>query len=157
MWRLSGIFRNVTLWSAPKLHIQDTFVTTDLDGTYRDATLKVVAKLHNYGETASAARTLKTALYDASGAPMRGVESRGTVSPIPSGGDATVTLTATVANPKKWSAETPNLYTAVGDVRATEDEILSHRIGFRKIEIKGRVFMVNGCPIKLKGAKPATR
>ncbi|MGA2264507.1 MAG: sugar-binding domain-containing protein, partial [Acidobacteriota bacterium] len=41
MWRLSGIFRNVTLWSAPQVHIRDFFIKTSLDSQYRDATLLV--------------------------------------------------------------------------------------------------------------------
>jgi len=150
MWRLSGIFRNVTLWSAPKLHIQDTFVTTDLDAAYKNATLKVVAKVHNYGTAPSKATVLKTTLYDAKGAPVGGVEPSGKVPSVPAGGEVTVTMTAPVANPKKWTAETPNLYTAV--LSMGNSEMLSHRVGFRKVEIKGRVFMVNGKAVKLKGA-----
>lgn len=149
MWRLSGIFRNVTLWSAPKLHVQDTFVTTDLDPSYSDAKLKVVAKVHNYGDRPSAAQSLTAVLYDASGKPVKGVSPRGPVPSVPAGGEATVTLEATVAKPMKWSAETPHLYTVVVGLG---DELLSHRVGFRKVEIKGRVFMVNGQPVKLKGA-----
>ena len=150
MWRMSGIFRNVTLWSAPKLHVQDTFVTTDLDSSYKNATMKVVAKVHNYGERPSEPKTLSAALYDAAGKPVPGVAARGTLPRIPMGGETTVTLTTPVADPKKWTAETPNLYTAM--LRLGEGEILSHRVGFRKVEIKGRVFMVNGKPVKLKGA-----
>ena len=44
MWRLSGIFRNVTLWSSPQVHVRDFFVKTDLDAQYRDATLEAVAE-----------------------------------------------------------------------------------------------------------------
>ncbi|AIE86518.1 glycoside hydrolase family 2 TIM barrel-domain containing protein [Fimbriimonas ginsengisoli] len=151
MWRLSGIFRNVTLWSAPKLHIRDTFVTSDLDSAYKNATLKVTAKVHNYGDKPSAPSVLKTTLFDLAGASVRGVRVSGAVPSIPAGGEATVTLSSAVADPQKWTAETPNLYTAVlnlGDGK----EILSHRVGFRKVEIKGRVFMINGKPVKLKGA-----
>ncbi|RYG30244.1 DUF4981 domain-containing protein, partial [bacterium] len=55
--------------------------------------------------------------------------------------------------PSKWSAETPTLYTAVLDLGDDlGGELVSHRVGFRKVEIKGRVFMVNGQPVKLKGA-----
>ena len=44
MWRLSGIFRNVTIWSSPQQHIRDFFIKTDLDDQYRDATVEVTAK-----------------------------------------------------------------------------------------------------------------
>ncbi|HEY9508414.1 MAG TPA: sugar-binding domain-containing protein, partial [Verrucomicrobiae bacterium] len=53
MWRLSGIFRNVTLWSAPEVHIRDFFVQTDLDDAYRNATLSAVAKVHNFSDQAA--------------------------------------------------------------------------------------------------------
>ncbi len=155
MWRLSGIFRNVTLWSAPKLHVQDTFVTTDLDPQYRNATLKVVAKLHNYGATASPARRLAISLADPQKRLVKGVAGAVMVPSIPAGGERTVAVTIPVANPAKWSAETPTLYTtliALDDKGGPTDELLSHRTGFRKVEIKGRVFMVNGRPVKLKGA-----
>ena len=157
MWRLSGIFRNVTLWSAPKLHIQDTFVTTDLDSKYRDATLRVVAKIHNYGDTPSKLQSLSVNLYDPKGVKVGRQPIDLNVPPIPAKGEATVTVVQKVANPAKWSAETPMLYTAVLSLgsrvlNAPTTEIISHRIGFRKVEIKGRIFMVNGKPVKLKGA-----
>ena len=59
MWRLSGIFRNVTLWSAPNVHVRDFAVTTDLDAQYRNATLNVAAKVHNYSDAATPARALR--------------------------------------------------------------------------------------------------
>ena len=49
MWRLSGIFRNVTVWSAPQQHIRDFFIKTDLDDQYRNATVEGTAKVKNYG------------------------------------------------------------------------------------------------------------
>src|ERR1035437_2136877 len=62
MWRLSGIFRNVTLWTAPQVHIRDFSIAADLDSDYRDATLKVSAKVHNYSATAEPARQLNVEL-----------------------------------------------------------------------------------------------
>jgi beta-galactosidase len=156
MWRLSGIFRNVTLWSAPKLHVQDTFITTDLDSQYRDATLKLVAKVHNYGSTASKLQFLWVDLYDPQGKKVGRQELNLNLVPVPAGGDRTVVVQRSIKAPAKWTAETPNLYTAVISLGphpiTPPTEILSHRVGFRKVEIKGRVFMVNGKPVKLKGA-----
>ena len=59
MWRLSGIFRNVTLWSAPDVHVRDFAITTDLDAQYRNATMKVAAKVRNFGDAATAPRTFE--------------------------------------------------------------------------------------------------
>lgn len=49
MWRLSGIFRNVTLWSSPQTHIRDIALKTDLDNNYKNAVVEVLAKIKNYG------------------------------------------------------------------------------------------------------------
>ena len=65
MWRLSGIFRNVTLWSAPQVHIRDFFVQTDLDAQYQDATLRVSATVRNYSDQPAPARQLTVALFNA--------------------------------------------------------------------------------------------
>ncbi len=145
MWRLSGIFRSVTLWSAPKLHIQDTFVSGDLDSQYVNGELHVRAKIRNYGAP-SLPKTLKVDLYDSLGKVVAAGEQP--VEAVPSGEEGKIELKIPVLNPKKWTAETPNLYTVVLNL---DGELISHRVGFRKIEIQGRLFLVNGQPIKLKG------
>ncbi len=154
MWRLSGIFRNVTLWSAPAVHIRDFRVTTDLDASYRDATLQVAAKIRNYGAQSIPARSLSLSLFDPAGKPMRGQNAQVTVPALAPGEEREVEVRIPVASPAKWTAETPTLYTAVLSLAngAGSPELLSHHVGFRKIEIKGRLFCVNGVPIKLKGA-----
>jgi len=67
MWRLHGIFRNVTLWSAPQIHIRDFFIKTDLDKDYKDATMDVSAKIKNYGDKTSKSRTFTATIYDRDG------------------------------------------------------------------------------------------
>ncbi len=151
MWRLSGIFRNVTLWSAPKLHIQDTFITTEFDSKYHDASLKIVNKIHNYGRESSPSKPIAAVLYGPDGKPVPGVTLKGQTPVLKPGDEASVTLEGQVTHPKKWSAEDPNLYTVVLTLD-DETEIIAHKIGFRKIEIVNRVFMINGKPVKLKGA-----
>ena len=58
------IFRNVTLWNAPQVHMRDFFVKTDLDKDYRDGTVMLVVKLRNYGATPEHQRPLNAGLYD---------------------------------------------------------------------------------------------
>ncbi len=150
MWRLSGIFRNVTLWSAPEVHIRDFFVKTDLDAKYRDATLIATATIHNYSDQPAAARELQVELFDAKNHLIAKGES--VVPALAAGEEKSVEVTFPVANPAKWTAETPNLYTTVLSLSGGKNgEIISAKTGFRKIEIKDRVFMVNGVPVKLKG------
>ncbi len=154
MWRMSGIFRNVTLWSAPVVHVRDFRITTDLDAGYRNATLRVSAKVRNYSDQPVAARTLAVTLFDPSGHAMTGARAQIAVPPLAAGEEQEVSVQLPVANPAKWTAETPNLYTAVLSLNtgANSPELLSHRVGFREIEVRGRLFLVNGVPIKLKGA-----
>ena len=147
MWRLHGIFRNVTLWSAPQVHIRDFFVKTDLDKDYRDATLDVSAKIKNYDNKTAKAQTLTATLYDKNGNEVAKGSAAGTS--LKANQEEALDVKIQVSNPLKWTAETPNLYTVV--LTNSEGEILSSKVGFRKIEIKGRIFMVNGVPIKLKG------
>lgn len=145
MWRLSGIFRNVTLWSAPQEHIRDFFVTTDFDKSYTDATLKVVGKIKNYGAAAMEPRRFAVDLYD--GQTRVGTAEAGVPALAP-GAEAAITVTIPVAHPRKWTAETPSLYTTVLHLG---DELLSARTGFRKLVLDDRQFLVNGVAVKLKG------
>jgi beta-galactosidase len=147
MWRLHGIFRNVTLWSAPEVHIRDFFVKTDLDKDYKDATLDITAKIKNYGDKSAKAQTFTATLYDKEGKEI--AKGSATGSALNAKQEEVLNVKFPVSNPLKWTAETPNLYTVV--LTNSEGEILSSKIGFRKIEINGRIFTVNGVPIKLKG------
>jgi beta-galactosidase len=155
MWRLSGIFRNVTLWSAPAVHIRDFFVKTDFDAQYKDATVEVTTKVKNYQAKDGIEQTVTARLFDAQGKVV--AETSGDTGAIAPAQEQTVTLKMPVAAPAKWTAETPNLYTVVLTLTPAfvdgkaRPEILSARVGFRKVEIKGRQLLVNGTPLKLKG------
>lgn len=147
MWRLHGIFRNVTLWSAPQIHIRDFFVKQNLDNEYKDATVEVITKIKNYGEKAGKAQTITATLYNKEGKEI--TKTNVTGNKLNSKQEEILTIKFPVSNPDKWTAEIPNLYTLV--LATSEGELISGKIGFRKIEIKGRIFTVNGIPIKLKG------
>ena len=153
MWRLSGIFRNVTLWSAPEEHVRDFSLTTDLDPSYRDGLLRVSAKIRNYSTVAEPAGRLQVELVTREGITTIGQASVD-VPALAAGEEREVSASIAVRDPAKWTAETPNLYTAVLSLTSNgrPSEFLSARIGFRKIEIKNAVFTINGVPVKLKGA-----
>jgi beta-galactosidase len=152
MWRLSGIFRNVTLWSSPQEHIRDYFIKTNLDKEYRDAEVLVTTKIKNYSNIEIKAHQVEVSLYNDK-IPVAGAKVKQMVPALKPGEEITVTVNFPVSNPVKWTAETPKLYTAVITLNDGTHvlETLSSRVGFRQIEIKGRLFMVNGVPIKLKG------
>jgi len=152
MWRLSGIFRNVTIWSTPDTHIRDYFIKTDLDDQYKNATVDITAKVKNYGSLKSEKQKLVATLFDGKNK-VSGAIAELSVPELEPGSETAVVLKFSVSNPSKWTAETPKLYTTVLTLNEglKTTEIVSSKTGFRKIEIKGRLFMVNGTPIKLKG------
>lgn len=152
MWRLSGIFRNVTLWSSAQLHIRDYFIKTILDKQYRNATEVVTAKIKNYSSSASKPHQLLVSLYDGTN-PIPRAFGKKEIPAIDPGGELKIDVEFKVTNPQKWTAETPKLYTTVINIndRKRDIETLSSRTGFRQIDIKGRIFTINGVPVKLKG------
>ncbi|MDF2675299.1 MAG: bgaM, partial [Clostridiales bacterium] len=152
-WRLSGIFRDVYLYSTPQYHIYDFNVLADLDDNYEDGTITIKAKIINYFERQTSPLILEARLYDSDENEVFDMPLKGTVD-INKMEAREVTLLNKVAKPQKWSAEKPNLYTIVLILRDNNGEILeteSCRIGFRKFEIKDGVMKINGKRIVFKG------
>jgi beta-galactosidase len=152
-WRLSGIFRDVYLLATPKVHIRDYFVTTDLDKDYHDATLTIAAEITNYSTTNQAGYTVRAGLFDKYRVPVAQNMVSEKVS-LDSKQTQTVNLSAPVSNPGKWSSEKPNLYFLTLELLNAEGkvvEVLSNRIGFKKVEVKHQALYVNGVLIKLNG------
>ncbi len=149
MFRLSGIFRDVTLWSAAPLRIADVEVHTDLDAVYRDATLAVTATLRNAAAAANAVVALD--LLDAEG---RSVMTSTTRVSAPANGDVPARFSLRVRAPRQWTAETPYLYRlllTLTDRTGRAIEVVPATVGFREIEIKGGRLLVNGRAVLFKG------
>ena len=152
MWRLSGIFRDVSLWAAPPVHVRDFWVRTDLDATYRDAVLKVRVKVRNYGAEDATEYSMEIKLFDADGN-QRASELATGVS-IKAGDEITLDLAQAMPNPEKWSDEHPYLYTLLISLKGPGGKVLeveSCQVGFRKVELKDGQIHVNGVPILIKG------
>ncbi len=151
-WRLSGIYRDVTLWSVPRVHLWDTAVRTALDAAYRDATLDTTVTVRNTTSRAISGLTVEAALLDRE-ADALVVQAEAAVD-VEADGETTVTLSQPVANPAKWTAETPNLYTLRLTLRDDAGRVLQTertRVGFRTVEIKDGQFCVNGRPVTIRG------
>ncbi|MBN2318737.1 MAG: DUF4981 domain-containing protein [Acidobacteria bacterium] len=150
MFHLSGIFRDVYAWSAPEQHILDFEVQTDLDADYRNATLKVQAEIVNYrGKLNSGSITMD--LLDPSGEPAISQQNWKFPADISEG---IIEYLIPVQDVKKWSAETPQLYKlllTLNDPEGRPLEIIPADIGFREIEIRDSVLLVNGQRVLLKG------
>ncbi len=118
MWGLSGIFRNVTLWSSPQEHTRDFYIDPDLDAQYKDATIHASAWVKNYSKSPVAAKTLTVVLYEGDKA-VKGSTGAVAVPTLKPGEEVKVRLGIPVQDPKKWTAETLNLYTTVLTLSAT--------------------------------------
>ncbi len=150
-WRLSGIMRNVTLWSTPTVHVRDFTVRTDLDATYRDAILTVTAETKNFS-TADRIASVAITLLDPAGKPI--LERATTAEPIKASGSTEFKLNAPVANPLKWSAEIPQLYTLLLTAKDETGQVLETipwRVGFRTMEIKNGQLLINGQATLFRG------
>jgi beta-galactosidase len=151
MWRMSGIFRDVYLWSTAPQHVRDFEVHTDLDAQYRDSQFSLKAWLTN-AAGAGKRVTLSANLTDGDGAPAGPALTKSV--DLPANGELNVDLAASIADPHKWTAETPYLYQlllTLKDETGAIIEVIPSHVGFRKVEIKGGRFLVNGKPILIKG------
>jgi len=155
MWRLSGIYRDVYLFSTPTVHMRDFFVRSDLDERYEDASLRVTAKIRNYGREVAGTHTVSVTLLEPTGKPFsKDPLMSQSVSEIAAHGEAVLEMVAPVPNPRKWSAETPNLYTMLLTLKDASGKLIEVErcpIGFREVEIKDNQLFVNGVSIKIKG------
>lgn len=152
MWWLSGIFRDVVLYSLPKVQICDYRLIAGLDESYINGLLSGTVKLSNTSDQNISGYKLELQLY------RHGelVQEHTLAADLDIGGDQTkeISLDITVNQPDQWTAETPNLYQAILILKDSEGQniqVAECRIGFRTIEVKGRKIIVNGRPIMLRG------
>lgn len=147
-----GIFRDVYLYSAPLVHIQDYFVTTDLDENYENATLGLNVTVANASTEAALGYKVDARIYDADGEMFVNgvtldVPEIGAASPNMDG-KASVSASKTVLSPKLWSAETPDLYTLVLSLYDSKTGAymgsVSQQLGFREIEFVSSEVDANG-------------
>ncbi|PAZ14383.1 beta-galactosidase [Streptomyces sp. SA15] len=153
MIRLSGIFRSVYLYSTPAVHLRDFKLDTPLSDDYTAAELSVTASVRDYEGGSGGRYTVDAMLYDADGHQVwsRPLQQR---VDLGSGAEATVQAAKAVPAPKLWSAEHPNLYTAVLRLRDPAGrviETLSHRVGLREFALKDGLMRINGKPVSFRG------
>ncbi len=166
--RMSGIERDIFIWSQPKTAVQDFRVVSSLDDSYKNGIFKLGVDVKN--TTSSAQNTsVKYELLDGNGK----IVSSGTKSlSVPQDNSGTVSFDYTLSNVLTWTSEHPNLYKLLITLEqgGKVAEVVPFHVGFRRIEIKesdhimhvkgrdgntverkARLFYVNGQPIKLKG------
>ena len=169
MWRMAGIHRSITLFCKPRIRIRDLGVRTLLDASYQDAQLVIHPELEVSANQRGEGFHVEARLFDENGTmvldsvlrqdavPMLNLDHKAAImndrNPqrgYPKWG----WLSANVKNPHKWSAENPYLYTlhlALVDSLGQTIEQIKTKVGFRKLEIKNGVFLVNGIPTRFRG------
>lgn len=157
-FRISGIERDVFLWSQPKIAIRDFNVVSTLDETYKNGIFDLSVDVHNHKETQQNA-IVSFELIDHQGKQILTSNQKINIAPNQS---EVVNFKDEIQNVLTWTSEQPNLYKLIMSIQTdNEKEFIPFNVGFRKIEIKEsnyeqngkklRLFYVNGQPIKLKG------
>ncbi|CAM5458965.1 glycoside hydrolase family 2 TIM barrel-domain containing protein [Streptomyces griseorubiginosus] len=153
MIRLSGIFRSVYLYSTPPVHLRDFKLDTPLGDDYTSAQLSVTASVRDYGGGDAGRYTVETQLYDSGGHAVWSRPLQQAVT-LDAGAETTVQASKEVPSPKLWSAEHPNLYTAVLRLRDPAGKVietLSHRVGLREFALRDGLMRINGKPVSFRG------
>lgn len=156
-WRMSGVERDVYIWSQPKAGVRDFRVTSTLDEGYRDGLFGLEVDVRNAGERDDVV-TVGYELLDAGG---KVVAEEERVTAVKAGQEATAGFEAEVPEVATWTSEHPNLYRLYITTRRGDEvlEVIPYHVGFRRFEMGVReqdgkqyaVFLVNGEPVKLKG------
>ncbi|MXO04778.1 glycoside hydrolase family 2 TIM barrel-domain containing protein [Flavobacterium sp. HBTb2-11-1] len=142
-WRMSGITRDSYLLARNKTHLNDFEIIPDLDANYVNGSLKVSTQFSNVNPKDN--YILDVQLKDG---------DKIIASKVIAALSEKQTFEFAVNNPKKWSAEIPNLYQIsfiLKDKKGNVAEVINHNVGFRKVEIKGGQLLVNGKAIYIKG------
>ncbi len=151
-WRLSGIEKDIYIYTTPKFTVSDFRVVAGLDDNYQNGTLDVTVHFRNSSNRTVRNQTVGFTLLDGDNE----ILSANRKLSVPGNGSNQVSLSSIIQNYpiNPWTAETPHLYTlliTLKDQRGNPIEFISQKVGFREIEIKNNQLMVNGKSVYLKG------
>jgi beta-galactosidase len=148
MWRLAGVNRDVFMYARNPIHIRDIQIIADLVNDYKNGQLNISLDFLNNSDPSLKNYNASFELLDSSGVSV----SKKSVSLGDSVNYKKVVFK--LNDPKKWSAEEPNLYTLITtltDNNGKVIEVIPQKTGFRKVEIKDGVLYVNGKAVLIKG------
>jgi len=151
-WHLSGICRPVRLVAKPQIHIRDWFVQATPAEQGDGATLTVEVELKEQPGYADYAVRLD--LFDAAGQRMASAEQKQNLRGSGHRKEAGITFVLDVPVVRKWTPETPYLYTTVLSLIAPDGAIVdfeSSRTGFRRMEIRNGIITLNGVRMIFRG------
>ena len=144
-WRLSGIERDVYLFAQNNISLKDFKVKTDLINQFKDGDFKLDLEINNNSSKKAASKAIVKILDNSK--EIYNEERNLGLDP----GINNISFEKLIPDVKHWSAETPNLYDLLIEVKGKEIQATKIRIGFRNLEIKNNQFLVNGIPILMKG------
>ncbi len=159
-WRMSGLHREVYLMARPMVHFSDFAVRTRFDRSYRNAFLQIAPDLKNEDNQNLEGWQLKARLFDADNRevlsqPMEARAQEAVQRWYPQRDKPYFALMEQlISAPNHWTSETPYLYTLVLSLVNNQGETVettSTKVGFREVEIKNGVLLINGQPVKMKG------
>ncbi|MDE5997549.1 MAG: DUF4981 domain-containing protein [Muribaculaceae bacterium] len=146
MWRLSGIFRPVSLIVRPKVHIADFKVDSELDNDFSKASVKAVVSVCNTGNSKEKDATVTFEID--------GKKIKSSPVDILPGDIVDIRLDYNLEKPMLWSAETPDLYPYIISLNDKGGNLLQNynwHLGIKKVETDGEIFKINGKNVKLRG------
>ncbi len=149
-FRLSGIERDVYLYSVPKLTLWDFFAKADLDANYRNGQFSAAVDLRDFSPSQEKTASVALSIVDKAGKTVFTQEKKADVR----GEFTTLNFSGTVPGVAKWSAEAANLYDLIISVKDASGKSLGlagSKLGFRKVEIKNAQLLINGVPVYIKG------
>ena len=144
-WRLSGIERDVYLFAQNNISLKDFKVKTDLINQFKDGDFKLDLEINNNSSKKAASKAIVKILDNSK--EIYNEERNLGLDP----GINNISFEKLIPDVKHWSAETPNLYDLLIEIKGKEIQATKIRIGFRNLEIKNNQFLVNGIPILMKG------
>lgn len=149
-WRLSGIERDVYLYSMPATTVWDFFIKADLDNSYKNGLFNAAVDIRKFSGSIVKPSMLTVEVQDKSGKTVftqqQPVNTTNSIQ--------TINFKGTIKNPLKWSAETPDLYQCILTLKDNTGKIIGitgARTGFRKVAIKNAQLHINGMPVYVKG------
>ena len=152
MFHMSGLHRDVYLYATPKTFVRDHYITSTLNSAYNGGSMNVALEIDNRTAVA-ASKVVEAELIAPDGTVVATKSANVEVADGIKVAECDITFSG-LASLLPWSAEVPNLYTVVirqKDAAGNEEMVFSTKYGFRHIEIKNGVVLINGQRVYFKG------